>query len=427
MSIARSRNLSPQINKVFTFYPIQPIQASDLTFHKGVELWAKKYMPVGKLDNALSKMPSFVDIDAVMGIEIEAENIVFQHNINIPHWTITKDDSLRNNGREFISLPAKPAAMRVLLALLYASFPYILKDTPEFSWRTSIHAHLNFRDDKVEQLINFLILYILFEDSLFSFVGNDRKENNFCVPLQETEVPTTISRFLSNQESFQGMIRSWDKYTALNARPLCFNDHAGSSLSQAAEPTAGKGTLEFRQLEGTHDLVKIGNWINLILRLQQAARCASLIGLQEKILAIRDRDSYMTMLANTFGPQTTLLKVRDFKPLLQSSIATAKECLYPTPDIKELLEDSTKAAAGLKEMVKIRTQFRKEEKKNPNEIVNRLIATGFLPNSSAALWTINTAGGTVLMVPTQMFRDAMKTEGFVWSKIKGNWVEAKTF
>src|SRR3990167_102162 len=85
-----------------------------------------------------------VDETQLIGIEVEVEKLI---NIqpNLLYWDMIEDGSLRKNGYEFRSL-ALPA--KVLVIALQELYQSLIENQPEhdFSERTSIHVHLDFRD-----------------------------------------------------------------------------------------------------------------------------------------------------------------------------------------------------------------------------------------------------------------------------------------
>lgn len=356
-----------KIDGLFSYYPIEPLKSGPNLqgqIDRHLLAWGAKIL-AGKME---ADCPPMVDLKTMIGIEIEAEGVSSNIANGVPCWNIITDDSLRNNGREFVTPPVTPEVARQALIALYATFR---KAEPDFSWRTSTHVHLNMREDKVEQVMCLLLLYILFEDSLFSFVGDDRRQSNFCVPVQETNLSYTISRILSGKQTLPALCEIWQKYTALNPRPLCFNDHAGGG--PGGSHTSGKGTIEFRHLEGTANLTKVVNWINLILCLQKFARQTNLEELEGRILSVMNRQDYVNFIHDVFQEYAELLPVKGFQRILYSSVAYAKECFCPIPNVEKLVKAGRDRQTGLAEMIKIRTRGKPvpstDVKKNVNETV----------------------------------------------------------
>lgn len=358
-----------KIDGLFSYYPVAPLRYTD-TIKKGISDWLLNHSAKLVAKSLNESLPPAVELNTMVGIEVEAENVTAPFIAGIPLWSCVQDSSLRNNGREFITAPLAPEVARDALITLFAGFKKVPVD---FSWRTSIHFHLNLRNDKVQQLLSLLLLYTLFEDSLFGFVGDLRKQSNFCVPVQETNMSAEISNVLNGREHIPGLCHEWSKYTALNIRPLCYNDHAGTPLGGNQSSNSGKGTIEFRHLEGTADIAKVLNWMNLILCLQRAARDMSLDDLEERILNIHTREQYIAMLRDVFQDHAALLPVRGFQQILYSSVAYAKECFCPIPDVGQLVKISHGKTTGLSEMIKIRSRHKPvmdEKKKEESKMTS---------------------------------------------------------
>ena len=212
-----------------------------------------------------------------IGIEVETENIHTWHSDYAPYWKMTEDGSLRNNGREFVSVPIK--AFRVENALTTLFNNQLNKDI-EFTDRTSIHIHMNVRTMTLEQLKTMVLLYLVFEKAMFRYVNPDRYENIFCVPLNETSFGENLHILFHSDR----LAINWSKYTALN---LC--------------PIFEKGTIEFRHLHGTKDVKEIVNWVNLILCLKKAALKNTSEYLWDKVKTLNTSSQYHEFANEIFG------------------------------------------------------------------------------------------------------------------------------
>lgn len=178
----------------------------------------------------------------IAGAELEIEGVIevvsggYQH-----HCKITEDHSLRNGGREFITHPFSRDRLIEAFNWIHESKGVIYEQENKFSERTSTHVHVNITNLKLEQAKNMMLIYALFEPVFFTFVGESRKHNIYCVPLSHTFLPSKYCL------DFPGLVQSWHKYTALNLAP------------------AKKiGTMEFRHLYGTDDPVVFTNWIDIL-------------------------------------------------------------------------------------------------------------------------------------------------------------------
>lgn len=218
--------------------------------------------------------------EQLVGIEVEAENFTgLDNSFDVTKcWRVSEDGSLRNSGVEFISLPMPARVVKSALELLFSSIP---EDHPlDFSKRTSIHIHMNVLDDTYEELLNLIMLYVVFEDALFRFAGGFRKKSIFCVPLKETTLlsPSILSDISLITEGVR-----WLKYSACNLLPVSY-----------------LGTVEFRHLRGTDDIDTIVTWVELLCRLKLAAKEHSFKDLQKDIFNLTTTSQYYLFALSVF-------------------------------------------------------------------------------------------------------------------------------
>ena len=144
-----------------------------------------------KVDGYVNKREAFGN-DVYFGIEVEIEQVpsldlvgVKTINDNRYHiWNNVEDGSLRNNGREFVSIPMLGSDAEYCLNLLKTH----LEKNPrtmgyEFTSRTSVHVHVNAQDMTPAQVRTLLLAYIVVEPLLYKFCSGRRHKNIFCVPV----------------------------------------------------------------------------------------------------------------------------------------------------------------------------------------------------------------------------------------------------
>jgi hypothetical protein len=200
----------------------------------------------GTMQDYLEKEPhkSLLNPQFIAGIEYEIEDVKDFHGDCLADVGIhvTKDGSLRNNGKEFITTPKS-------LAGVMSDFKHLFKhielgDNP-FTARTSIHVHMNVILMKHENFLALIYTYAALEPFFFNFVGKNRATNIHCVPLYDTY----LSKYYKDQNPGI-LVSKWSKYTALNIRPV---------ISQ--------GSIEFRHMYGTGDIFLFTKWISYIEKL----------------------------------------------------------------------------------------------------------------------------------------------------------------
>lgn len=239
--------------------------------------------------------------DVYIGVELEVEGIKSINNIN--SCKLTEDGSLKLDGAEIVTVPIKLRYLEMELRRIVAGIK-----NPILSKRCSTHVHMNVRDMTKEEIINMLLLYMVFERSLYRISG-DRWTNNFCIPVQECW--GTVSSALKQWDNFSYW--KWNKYIGLNLSPIW-----GGESSMI-------GTVEFRHLHGTVDVEEIIQWCNLITSLKRAAQKIP----QDEILAhiriMNTTSGYWWLAEEVFGKYGKLLTNQStFKEDVEKGISYAK-------------------------------------------------------------------------------------------------------
>jgi len=187
-----------------------------------------------------------------VGIEIEVEGKNIHSCLG---WDRVNEGSLR--GKEAIEyrLPEPVPYNEVYDVLKDLYDKMIRKETILFnSDRTSVHVHINVMDMNVVHCFNFIFLYIIFEDILLKYSGEEREGNLFCLSTKDAEgLLFTLKRVAETQQ-----------FSKLNGEDIRY-----SSLNLQAIPTYG--SLEFRSLRGTGDFGVMSEWIYIIKKLKDFA------------------------------------------------------------------------------------------------------------------------------------------------------------
>lgn len=208
------------------------------------------------------------------GLEIEVEGVPdpFDH---LKMWHFTQDGSLRYNGAEYISDPLPLSACRDALGVLYDALP----EDRSFSMRTSTHVHVNVQDLTMDQVWATTLLYSLLEPFLYDFVGRNRKNNIFCVPLNAT-----------------GMVRGWAQASNGWSRQISWSKYLGYNM----EPLGNLGTLEFRHMTGTNDLDRLTTWINMCHTIVEMGAKMGMEGVYALLMGITSREDWWAFVTTIF-------------------------------------------------------------------------------------------------------------------------------
>jgi len=213
-----------------------------------------------------------------MGIEIEAEG--FYNGYPEPlGWTCKEDGSLRNYGKEFVTEPVFGDDLIDSLT----SIEEALNDPtyrPEYNSRTGLHVHIDMRDvPSTDILHKFLLTYVILEDLLFAYCGNNRDNNIYCLPMRKALCPLfeIISAYHVNKPmSYEELINRYNKYTPMNINTM-----------------STFGTAEFRLHYGTHDKDTIIKWIKIVQSIKKFAMETSLTARTIVNKYVRSRQAFV--------------------------------------------------------------------------------------------------------------------------------------
>lgn len=268
----------------------------------------------------------------LVGIEVEVENIKNWPGGDDVHdqiewqtlWNVTEDGSLRNNGREFISLPMKAQHIERSLRWLFKN----IDPKRDFSPRTSVHVHINARTLDVTQLKLFTFIYMIFEGALFNFVGKDRDKNIHCVPVVGSNL---LANWAVNPEYMgRQMQLNWMKYCAYNICPII---------------DGTRGTIEFRHMHGTDDVDKLMNWINIILCIKNYIENVPEKIIVEDILALNSTSGYVHYADSIFGALLNQLRTYpNFERDMEKGVTAVKTVIGVSKAIRKLISIARDAA-----------------------------------------------------------------------------------
>lgn len=189
-----------------------------------------------------------------VGIEIEVERGPWPEGAPAANWITHADNSLRNNGIEFVV--RQPLNRDRVLASLQE-----LKKTLEdfgsrfdFSYRTSVHVHINVQQMTLRQWCTFVALFTTMEEILVDVVGPKRAGNKFCLRMKDADEPLQMIRRGLRNSNFGDILHDDIKYASMNI--LATRTH---------------GTLEFRAMEGNIDPAFIDDWVQVLCAIKDAA------------------------------------------------------------------------------------------------------------------------------------------------------------
>lgn len=247
--------------------------------------------------------PRWVMPTSFIGLEHEYEGVkdsTLPKHTFADFWAHHEEGSLKDHGAEYVF------ATPMFGIDAYNAVEWLVAHAKASGWkctkRTGIHVHLDVRDLTVPQLAGLCILYAAVEPILYHWVGDGRDSSHFCIPLYRADEALSgacsIIRSAFHDEKEDG-------HSALGLAGE-FQRYAGFNL-QALNKF---GSIEFRHLQTTHDLVRITDWINMIMSFKATA------------LKLPQSDGAVVRMIQRMGTRQLLYYV--FPPALADKLYTSK-------------------------------------------------------------------------------------------------------
>lgn len=245
--------------------------------------------------------------DKDIGIEIEVEGD------NLPaaiakFWNVKQDGSLRGNNYEYIlKTPVQKGKTQERLKYLQEE----LKKHDavlQLSDRCGVHIHVNCQQLTTKQVLNFALLYLIFEDILVKWCGEQREGNLFCLRASDAEhlLLTLVECRKHN-----------------NLRYVLNNHYRYASMNMAA--IRKFGSLEFRAMGTPKRFALIQTWIEMLLRVKEAS-----LGYNEPYEIVEDLSvtGGLVYVRRVFGPLYKHLVCPDIDKLCVDGVRRVQQIAY---------------------------------------------------------------------------------------------------
>lgn len=187
------------------------------------------------------------------GIEIEVEGKNLPAEIS-KYWNVVNDGSLRGESYEYVC--ERPLTLKEVVPALTLLKKEFENSELDFSFRTSVHVHVNVQNMTRIQLMNMVYTYFLLEEPLMTYCGRSRKGNRFCLRLQDAEgiMDTLLPIFSNKHNAIHDIVEERIRYSAINLAAL-----------------RKFGSLEFRAMEGNIDVKRLSVWVEALHSLRKFA------------------------------------------------------------------------------------------------------------------------------------------------------------
>jgi len=193
------------------------------------------------------------------GIEIECEGERLPIILDVGcAWNQCDDGSLRGeypSGRSEYVLKkplALDASIDAIMDLIKRGEAN--KTKFNFSFRTSVHVHMNVLDMHIHHYLNLVYTYYIIEESLIRYCGDERIGNRFCLRLRDADfIINAIGQMFSDPARFIHHLNMEElKYAAINLAA-----------------TARYGSVEFRGMAGNINPDYIRIWLKALYNLRE--------------------------------------------------------------------------------------------------------------------------------------------------------------
>lgn len=194
------------------------------------------------------------------GIEIEVEGAKLPGALvkGAGLWKIVDDGSLRgrfpDQRAEYVLI--NPVQHKSVKQALEALSSDLAKSELDFSFRTSCHVHVNVQELTDVQLQNFVYAYLLLEEILVNYCGEERVNNRFCLRFRDAE-----GLYETLYDLFSNGVKSLARVNGDQVRYAALNLHAVRKY----------GSLEFRSMRGTLEVDVLTTWIDALNALRNYA------------------------------------------------------------------------------------------------------------------------------------------------------------
>lgn len=258
-----------------------------------------------------------------VGIEIEMEgrNLPVDSVVsNTASWKGTTDGSLRGESSAEYVL-SKPVRRDKVSTVLKELQDYLASEKAKLipSDNAGVHVHINVQQLTFKQVVNFAILYFIFEDLLVKFCGTSREGNLFCLRVKDAEALLWALRQCILEGSFRKLQDNSYRYASLNF----------TSLSKY-------GSLEFRSMRSVDDFSVISTWVELLLRVKDASREYEEAS---DIIASASQSGFSRFFTQVFGGYSDLLHCKELDEIVLAGLRRVQDVAYTkTKPVKKRLK-----------------------------------------------------------------------------------------
>jgi len=186
-----------------------------------------------------------------VGLEIECEgDRLPQHNTNL--WRSELDSSLKKAGSfEYVlNNPLKRVEIPFALSELESAIKKN-KGTIDESVRAGVHVHLNVQELSIIQVFNLTVTYMILENLLVSYCGENRKGNLFCLRTSDAKYLSWMLLNAIKSKNITSLYTDNIRYASINFKAL-----------------RQYGSIEFRAMRSTPNFAAISLWVDMLCKVK---------------------------------------------------------------------------------------------------------------------------------------------------------------
>lgn len=188
-----------------------------------------------------------------VGIEIEMEGTNI--SIGAAGWDAHTDGSLRPNPEAIEWVLHRPYPVKEIPGLLTTLQDTLKANKAKLdpSDRCGVHVHLNCQQLTVSQVLCIICAYLILEEPMVQWCGEDRVGNLFSLRAKDAEDFVNKLMASAHAENFNNFNSEY-RYSSINVASLL-----------------KFGSLEFRSLRTPKDFSIINTWVNMLMRIKEYA------------------------------------------------------------------------------------------------------------------------------------------------------------
>ena len=267
-------------------------------------------------------------VKGLFGIEIEAEGKGMKA-IDTAFWQSEDDGSLRGRfpDTRIEWVLKKPIVLEKVMPALKELTELQKTAKINFSFRTSVHVHVNMHELTHPQVLNVIYTYLLLEEPLLSFCGEERKANRFCLRLKDAEglMEDLQKVFIGGEGALFGIAPNAIRYASINLEAL-----------------KKYGSMEFRGMRGTMDVNIIHTWVEILNKIREySMKMDDVEAIHQEFRDLGANE----FVKNIMGGKLTKVLGDDFEKELNLSYSLSLDLPYTYKRYKELPKEEYKVKA----------------------------------------------------------------------------------